>query len=86
MLELFGLSMHFIPRVPEGVGKVKFKQAMMSDDFECRSFAAFGQEYSAIRDMLDQIHVRQALDHIRDGRTLDLQPFSNRLRRHLLIL
>ena len=65
VLELFGLVVHFVPRVAHHLHQEELDQSMTTGD-ECGEFlSGLGQRHAGVRFVFDESRLRQRLDHRR---------------------
>ena len=76
VLQVFGLLMHFIPREPQGIGEVQFKQAMVAHHADRHFLAFLGEADALMRRILHQPRFGEPLKHQRNAARRDLQAAS----------
>jgi hypothetical protein len=81
MLEPFGLIVHLIPAVAQGLDQVTLQEAMVTHYFQGNLLASAGQTDVTVALVLDQIELAEARDHVGDGRRPDTKPLRETMNR-----
>jgi hypothetical protein len=77
MLEALGFDVHVTPVKAELAREIRLENAMAANHLECRATALWSELHAAIRDMLDQPGLGEALHHAAHRRRRDFEHFGD---------